>query len=305
MPVRMPLCQIGYEPHDQHRSRHYRRQRRLRHRGAGKCALGTRATARGASRPTRCCSAGFAGVDMVFLPRHGRGHVHSPTSINYRANIDALKRAGVTDVISRLRLRLVPRGTAARHLRDRRPVHRPHPCAREELLRPRIRRACLAGASGLLRSSPTRWTRPAREEGIPPCQRRHLSRDGRPAILVARRIRTLPLVGLRRDRHDRDARSQARARGGAALRDRRDGDRLRLLASRSRSRHRRSGDQGADRATPRTRAASSRAWRRSSGRSASRRRSASNMCSTRRSSPRPKNAIRNCSPNSMRSPAAC
>jgi len=40
------------------------------------------------------------GVDMVFLPRHGRGHVQSPTSIDYRANIDALKRAGVTDVVS-------------------------------------------------------------------------------------------------------------------------------------------------------------------------------------------------------------
>lgn len=40
------------------------------------------------------------GVEMVFLPRHGRGHAHSPTSINYRANIDALKRVGVTDVIS-------------------------------------------------------------------------------------------------------------------------------------------------------------------------------------------------------------
>ncbi|MEM9122140.1 MAG: S-methyl-5'-thioadenosine phosphorylase [Pseudomonadota bacterium] len=39
-------------------------------------------------------------VDLVFLPRHGRGHVHSPTSINYRANIDALKRAGVTDILS-------------------------------------------------------------------------------------------------------------------------------------------------------------------------------------------------------------
>lgn len=39
-------------------------------------------------------------VDMVFLPRHGRGHVHSPSSINYRANIDALKRVGVTDIIS-------------------------------------------------------------------------------------------------------------------------------------------------------------------------------------------------------------
>ncbi len=40
------------------------------------------------------------GVDVVFLPRHGRGHVHSPSDINYRANIDALKRAGVTDIIS-------------------------------------------------------------------------------------------------------------------------------------------------------------------------------------------------------------
>src|SRR5476649_1929478 len=40
------------------------------------------------------------GVDMVFLPRHGRGHVQTPSSINYRANIDALKRIGVTDVIS-------------------------------------------------------------------------------------------------------------------------------------------------------------------------------------------------------------
>jgi len=40
------------------------------------------------------------GVKMVFLPRHGRGHVHSPTTVPYRANIDALKRLGVTDVIS-------------------------------------------------------------------------------------------------------------------------------------------------------------------------------------------------------------
>ena len=40
------------------------------------------------------------GVDMVFLPRHGRGHRVSPTDINYRANIDALKRVGVTDLVS-------------------------------------------------------------------------------------------------------------------------------------------------------------------------------------------------------------
>ncbi|WP_171121881.1 MULTISPECIES: S-methyl-5'-thioadenosine phosphorylase [unclassified Ruegeria] len=42
----------------------------------------------------------LCGVGMAFLPRHGRGHVHSPTDVPYRANIDALKRLGVTDVIS-------------------------------------------------------------------------------------------------------------------------------------------------------------------------------------------------------------
>ncbi|GFE51533.1 S-methyl-5'-thioadenosine phosphorylase [Roseobacter cerasinus] len=40
------------------------------------------------------------GTEMAFLPRHGRGHVHSPTTVPYRANIDALKRLGCTDVIS-------------------------------------------------------------------------------------------------------------------------------------------------------------------------------------------------------------
>jgi 5'-methylthioadenosine phosphorylase len=42
----------------------------------------------------------FGGVRMAFLPRHGRGHVHSPTTVPYRANIDALKRLGVTDLLS-------------------------------------------------------------------------------------------------------------------------------------------------------------------------------------------------------------
>ncbi len=42
----------------------------------------------------------LGGVKMAFLPRHGRGHVHSPTTVPYRANIDALKRLGVTDVFS-------------------------------------------------------------------------------------------------------------------------------------------------------------------------------------------------------------
>ena len=40
------------------------------------------------------------GVEVRFLPRHGRGHQLSPSGINYRANIDALKRTGVSDLIS-------------------------------------------------------------------------------------------------------------------------------------------------------------------------------------------------------------
>lgn len=40
------------------------------------------------------------GVRCVFLPRHGRGHPIPPSHLNYRTNIDALKRAGVTDIIS-------------------------------------------------------------------------------------------------------------------------------------------------------------------------------------------------------------
>ncbi len=40
------------------------------------------------------------GVPVVFLPRHGRGHRIAPTDINVRANIDAMKRSGVTDLVS-------------------------------------------------------------------------------------------------------------------------------------------------------------------------------------------------------------
>lgn len=40
------------------------------------------------------------GTPVRFLPRHGRGHVESPSTIDFRANIDALKRAGCTDILS-------------------------------------------------------------------------------------------------------------------------------------------------------------------------------------------------------------
>jgi 5'-methylthioadenosine phosphorylase len=51
--------------------------------------------------PSDSLRIGYIGqTRVVFLPRHGRGHRLAPSTINYRANIDVLKRAGVTDLIS-------------------------------------------------------------------------------------------------------------------------------------------------------------------------------------------------------------
>ena len=46
------------------------------------------------------CFGKLGDLPVVFLPRHGRGHRIPPSELNYRANIDALKRCGVTDLIS-------------------------------------------------------------------------------------------------------------------------------------------------------------------------------------------------------------
>jgi 5'-methylthioadenosine phosphorylase len=46
------------------------------------------------------CFGEIDGAQIAFLPRHGRGHKIPPSEINFRANIDALKRAGATDIIS-------------------------------------------------------------------------------------------------------------------------------------------------------------------------------------------------------------
>jgi 5'-methylthioadenosine phosphorylase len=51
--------------------------------------------------PSDALRIGYVGATrVVFLPRHGRGHRHSPSDINYRANVDVMKRAGVTDLVS-------------------------------------------------------------------------------------------------------------------------------------------------------------------------------------------------------------
>jgi len=44
--------------------------------------------------------ASYSGEEICFIPRHSRGHKISPTNINFRANIDAMKQMGVTDIIS-------------------------------------------------------------------------------------------------------------------------------------------------------------------------------------------------------------
>src|SRR3984893_6550552 len=46
------------------------------------------------------CFGTLDGQAVVFVPRHGRGHVLPPSEINFRANIDALKRCGVTQIVS-------------------------------------------------------------------------------------------------------------------------------------------------------------------------------------------------------------
>ena len=46
------------------------------------------------------CFGSLSGQPVIFVPRHGRGHTLPPSEIDYRANIDALKRCGVTDIVS-------------------------------------------------------------------------------------------------------------------------------------------------------------------------------------------------------------
>ena len=87
------------------------------------------------------------GLPIRFLPRHGRGHKMPPSAINFRANIDALKRAGVTDLVSVSACGSLKEELPAGPFRAGRPVHRPHFRAREELLRARLRRARVDGRS--------------------------------------------------------------------------------------------------------------------------------------------------------------
>ena len=149
------------------------------------------------------------GVKCVFLPRHGRGHRISPSHLNYRANIDALKRVGVTDIISL---------SAVGSLREDLPPG--HFVMVDQFIDRSFAReksffgdGCVAHVSmahptcprlgDALNDAATR----ARSAGHP---RRHLSGDGRPAILHQGGDRAVSPMGVQRHRHDQHAGGQAR-----------------------------------------------------------------------------------------------
>ena len=192
------------------------------------------------------CFGTLDGQPVVFLPRHGRGHVLPPSAINFRANIDALKRCGVTDIVSlsavgSLREDFAPGDFVVidqfidRTFAREKSFFGPGCVAHVSMAHP----VCGRIGDALAAAAPT--------AGIAGEARRHLYRHGRSAILDPRRERALPLLGLRRDRDDQHAGGQARPRGRDLLRDRRDGHRLRLLASRPRRRDGRDDPVGARR----------------------------------------------------------
>ncbi len=159
----------------------------------------------------------LAGVDLVFLPRHGRGHPLPPTSVNARANIDALKRAGCTDILSlsavgSLREALAPGDfvvvdqfidrTFAREKSFFGPGLAAHVSMADPVC-PRL--SAMAAAAG--RAAGARVV----EGGC------YLAMEG-PQFSTKAESALYRVLGLRRDRHDQHAGSQARPGGRAALR---------------------------------------------------------------------------------------
>ena len=168
-------------------------------------------------------------VEVVFLPRHGRGHRLLPSEINFRANIFALKQLGVRVAGQRRRRRhrcastLAPGHVVIPDQFIDRTVARPSTFFGE-----RHRRARQPRRSGVRRARRRRRRRGARRRRHR-APRRHVHLHGGAAVLDPRRVAPVPAVGRRRHRHDQLAGGQAGARGGDLLREPGAGHRLRLL----------------------------------------------------------------------------
>src|SRR5688572_3083090 len=134
------------------------------------------------------------------------------------------------------RRRQPARGVQAAHARRARPDHRQDPPPRDILRASRgsrrVRGTLLSGDASdpVGRGKGTERAKPRGRRGSRP---RLLRRHGGPGIFDPRRKPDAPPMGRRPDRHDRDARGQAGARGGDGVRDGLPGDRLRLLAAKT------------------------------------------------------------------------
>jgi len=140
------------------------------------------------------------GVRFTFLARHGAGHAIPPSSVNYRANIDALKRCGVTDLVA-----LSAVGSLAETYAPGQMV-----VVDQMIDHTRGRERSFFGPGLVAHVSladPT-CPRPCRRDRPPT---RHLYRHRRPAIFHPRRKRDVSIMGRGRYRHDRLSRGASRA----------------------------------------------------------------------------------------------
>ena len=164
------------------------------------------------------------GQQLVFLPRHGRGHRISPAEVNYRANIDALKRAGVTEILS---------VSACGSLKEELPPGT-FVIADQFIDRTIMRHKSFFG-TGLVAhvalGHPTcSRLGDAVEQSLKELDIPHQRGDGGASILHDGGEQPIPFLGLRRDRHDQHAGSQVSPRSRDVLLHGRHGYRLRLLA---------------------------------------------------------------------------
>ena len=182
----------------------------------------------------------IGGTTMVFLPRHGRGHRLSPSGhqLPRQHRRPEARRRHRPRLGLGLRLVQAPSSIPGLFVLVDQFVDRTAR-ARELVLRQRLRRPCLDGASGRAAAAGRGSPRPRAAEGIAVRARRHLCLHGGAAVLEPRRVADLQGPRLRRHRHDQHARGEARPRGRDHLRHHRHGDRLRLLAPRARRGRRR------------------------------------------------------------------
>ena len=192
---------------------------------------------RSVRRRRRWPAGGSASARLLFLPRHGRGHRYSPSEINYRANVFALKTLGAERVLSVSAVGSLREGLAPGDF-----------VLPDQFIDRTWGRAStffgdgVVGHVGFAEPTCAAFTAavaaaaaPRRQAGPP---RRHLRLHGGAAVLDARRVAAAPQLGRRRHRHDRRHRGQAVPRGGGLLRVAGAGDRLRRLARRGSGRHR-------------------------------------------------------------------